>query len=303
MATFVGSDAALARGAVPAGRARSFLRYIRRNPALGVGLAILAFLILFSTVGLLFINPQKDPYPLATPANRPPSLQYPLGTDAQGRNLLAVMIVGTQLTLRVGLLAGAIGMAVGTILAFVAAYYGGIADTIIKWIVDVMLTIPQFLILIVVASTLKRTITVETMALIIASLAWVGPTRVIRAQVLSLRERPFVMMARLSGMSGPEIIVRELMPNLIPFLLASFVGAVTAAVYTAMGLELLGLGSQREPTLGMTIFWVLRYSAMLRGLWWWWVEPVVIIVLLVVGLALVSFGMDEWANPRRRRVA
>jgi peptide/nickel transport system permease protein len=230
-------------------------------------------------------------------------LQYPLGTDAQGRNLLAVMIVGTQLTLRVGLLAGAIGMAVGTILAFVAAYYGGIADTIIKWIVDVMLTIPQFLILIVVASTLKRTITVETMALIIASLAWVGPTRVIRAQVLSLRERPFVMMARLSGMSGPEIIIRELMPNLIPFLLASFVGAVTAAVYTAMGLELLGLGSQREPTLGMTIFWVLRYSAMLRGLWWWWVEPVVIIVLLVVGLALVSFGMDEWANPRRRRVA
>ena len=287
--------------AAPMGRATGFLRYVRRNPSLGVGLAILLFLILFSTVGGFFINRKKDPYPLAARPSRPPSLQYPLGTDAQGRDLLAVMIVGTQLSMRAGLLAGTIGLAIGIVLAFVGAYYGGILDNVIKWIVDVGLTIPTFLILIVIASTLKRTITVERMALIIASLAWIGPTRTIRSQVLSLRERPFVSMARLSGMNGPEIIVRELMPNLIPFLLASFVGSVTYAVYTAMGLELLGLGSQREPTLGMTIFWVQRYSAILRGLWWWWVAPAVIIVLLVVGLGLTSFGLDEWANPRSRR--
>jgi peptide/nickel transport system permease protein len=260
-------------------------------------------MILFSTVGTLFVNLKKDPYPLAGLPSKPPSAKHPLGTDAQGRDLLAVMIVGTQYTLRIGLLAGTIGTVVGTILGFLSAYYGGILDAIIKWMVDVLLTIPGGLVLIVIASTLKGYITIESTAFIIAALAWVGPTRTIRSQVLSLRERPFVQMARLSGMNGPEIIVKELMPNLIPFLLASFVQAVNGAVAASLGLALLGLGSQREPTLGMTIFWVLRYSAILRGLWWWWLAPVIVIVLLVIALTLVSLGMDEWANPRTRRAA
>ena len=284
-------------------RGGGLLRYIRRNPSLGIGLGLLLTLILFSTVGSQLIDRRKAPYPLAGPPSKPPSLQYPLGTDAQGRNLFAVMAVGTQLSMRVGLIAGAIGTIVGTILGFVAAFYGGILDAVIKWVVDVMLTIPQLLILIVIASTLKRYITVENMALIIASLAWIGPTRTIRSQVLSLKERPFVSMARLSGMNGPEIIVRELMPNLLPFLLYSFVGAVIGAIYIAMGLELLGLGSQREPTLGMTLYHMGRHSAILRGLWWWWLSPVAVIMMLVIGLTLVSLGLDEWANPRTRRAA
>jgi peptide/nickel transport system permease protein len=93
------------------------------------------------------------------------------------------------------------------------------------------------------------------------------------------------------------------MPNLLPFLLYSFVGAVIGAVYTAMGLEILGLGSQREPTLGMTLYHMGRHSAILRGLWWWWLSPVAVIMMLVVGLTLISIGLDEWANPRTRRAA
>jgi peptide/nickel transport system permease protein len=285
------------------GRATSLLRYIRRNPSLGIGMGLLLILILLSTVGRLMIDRKKDPYPLAGPASKPPSLKYPFGTDQQGRNVFAVMVVGTQLSLRAGMLAGGIGILVATILGFVSAFYGGAIDAVIKWVVDVMLTIPQLLILIVIASTLRRYITVETMALIIASLAWISPTRSIRAQVLSLKERPFVSMARLSGMSGPEIILKELMPNLLPFLLFSFVGAVIFAVYTAMGLELLGLGSQREPTLGMTLYHMGRHSAILRGLWWWWLSPVTVIMMMVTGLTLVSIGLDEWANPRTRRAA
>ncbi len=166
-----------------------------------------------------------------------------------------------------------------------------------------MLTIPQLLVLLVIASTLKRYITVESMALIIASLAWIGPTRSIRSQVLSLKERPFVLMARLSGMGGPEIILKELMPNLLPFILYSFVQATYFAILTAMGLEILGLGSQREPTLGMTLYHMQRHSAIIRGLWWWWLSPVGIIMMLVVGLTLTSLGLDEWSNPRSRRAA
>jgi len=301
MTSFAASANTAATLPMRPGRGISFMRYVRRNPSLGVGLVMLAILVGFSTIGPLFIDRKKAPYPLAAPASKPPSAKYPFGTDPQGRNLLAVMMMGTQFTLRIGLIAGSIGIIVGTILAFSGAYFGGPLDTVIKWITDVMLTIPQGLILVVIASSLRRYITIETTALIIASLAWVGPTRTIRAQVLTLRERQFVQIARLSGMNGLEIIFRELIPNLIPFLLASFVAAVTGAVETAIGIALLGLGSQREPTLGITLNLILRYSALLRGLWWWWIAPVVLIVGLVVGLTLLSIGLDEWANPRSRR--
>jgi peptide/nickel transport system permease protein len=279
----------------------NFARYVRRNPSFGIGLAILIALILFSTVGTLFIDLKKAPYPLGAPASKPPSWQYPLGTDAQGRNLLPAMMVGTRDTIRIGLLAGGLGVLVGTVLGVVSGFFGGVIDSVIKWLVDVALTIPSFLILIVIASMLKDFLSVETVALLLALLAWPGPTRTIRSQVLSLRERAFVLMARLSGQNSLEIIFKEIIPNLLPFLLALFVSAVSGAVLASLGLGLLGMGSQREPTLGMTLYWLQKYAAMLRGLWWWWLTPAALIVLLVVSLALISFGLDEWSNPRTRR--
>lgn len=284
-------------------RTTAFLHYVRRNPSLAVGLLIVIGIALFCTIGSLLIDPKVQPYPLAAPINKPPSAQYWFGTDAQGRNLFAAIVVGTVLTLRIGLTAGAIGLGVGTILAFIAAYYRGWLDTVIRGVVDVLLTIPGLLVLVVIASTNRRAMNVESMALIVASLAWLGPTRNIRAQVLSLRERPFVLVARLSGMGGLEIIFRELMPNLLPYLAASFVGSVTGAIFASIGLEALGLGPLREPTLGMTIYWVLYYSALLKGMWWWVIAPIAVIVLIFVSLFLLGTGLDELANPRVRRTA
>ena len=137
------------------------------------------------------------------------------------------MVAGTPLTLRIGFIAGFLGVGIGTILGFVSAYYRGKVDTIIRGIVDIGLTVPGLLVLIIIAVSLKGGLTVDQMALVVASLAWLNPTRTIRAQVLSLRERGYVEVARLSGMSGPEIIVKELMPNLLPYLAATFVNAVS----------------------------------------------------------------------------
>ena len=284
-------------------RTTAFLHYVRRNPSLAVGLMIVIAIALFCVIGARLIDAKTQPYPLAASPNKPPSAQYWFGTDAQGRNLFASIVVGTVLTLRIGLTAGAIGLGVGTVLAFVAAYYRGWLDTVIRSVVDVLLTIPGLLVLVVIASVNRRAMNVESMALIVASLAWLGPTRNIRAQVLSLRERPFVLVARLSGMSGLEIIFRELMPNLLPYLAASFVGSVTGAIFASIGLEALGLGPLREPTLGMTIYWVLYYSALLKGMWWWVMAPITVIVLIFVSLFLLGTGLDELANPRVRRTA
>lgn len=276
------------------------MRYTRRNPTLAVGIGLLLAVVLFWGIGSIFV-PFSRTFALSVPASLPPSWEFPLGTDRQGRDLLAVMIAGTALTLRIGLIAGTIGILIGTILGFVSAYYRGAVDTIIRGSVDVLLTVPSLLVMILVAVTLEAGLTVEGMALVVSLLAWVWPTRTIRAQVLTMRESAYIRVAQLSGMSSPEIIVKEMIPNLLPYLAASFVGAVAAAILASIGLEALGLGPMESPTLGMTIYWVLHYSALLHGMWWWWVPPIIIIVTVFIGLFLLSSGLDELANPRVRR--
>jgi peptide/nickel transport system permease protein len=214
---------------------------------------------------------------------------------------MAVMIAGTPLTLFMGLLAGFLGVAIGTLLAFAGAYYGGWLDALVRGIVDIGLTIPTFLVLIIVAISIHSAMTIPQMALVIAALAWLWPTRTIRAQVLSMRERAYVHVARLSGASGLKIIFTELMPNLLPYLAASLVGAVAAAVLASLGLEALGLGANDAPTIGMTIYWVIFYGALLQGMWWWFLPPIIVVVILFMGLFGLSAGLDEWANPRLRK--
>ena len=155
--------------------------------------------------------------------------------------------------------------------------------------------------LVIIAISIPGTMSVEMMALIIAALAWMGPTRVLRSQVLVIRQQSYVELARFSGMSGPEIIIKEMMPNLMPFIVAVFVTAVSGAILASIGLEALGLGAFESNTLGMTIYWTIWYASLINGWWWWWAPPIVVIVLLFVGLFLLSQGLDEWANPRLRK--
>ncbi len=282
--------------------AEAIAAYCRRNPQVVVGLAMIVLLLLIGFVGPLFVN-TKNAEPLSTLPALTPSRSHPLGTDDQGRDLLAVMVAGLPDTLRIGFLAGAIGLGIGIVLGFASGYLGGVVDAIVRIAVDTLLTVPGLLILITVAASIRTFISVNIMALVIASLAWRQPTRIIRSQVLTMRERAYVQVARRSGMNTFEIIVRELLPNLFPFLAASFVGAVFGAILFSIGLEALGLGPQNQPTLGMTIYWAIRFNALLRGMWWWWVPPIVVLVVLFIGLLLLTIGLDEIANPRLRRTA
>jgi peptide/nickel transport system permease protein len=101
-------------------------------------------------------------------------------------------------------------------------------------------------------------------------------------------------------MKGPEVIVKELLPNLLPYLVGSMVTSISAAVLAAIGLEMLGLGPFEAPTLGMTLYWVNYNAAIINGWWWWWTPPIVVIAILFTGLFLVTVGLDEFANPRLR---
>jgi peptide/nickel transport system permease protein len=266
---------------------------------LTIGLIIIAAVVLLGLLGPLVIDTNGAKVGSDIP-DLAPSLQHPLGTDTVGRDLLSVIIVGTPLTLTIGLIAGVIGLGVGSIFGFVSGYYGGAADTLLRGAADVFLTVPGLLILVVIASSTKGAVNVQTEALVVSALAWMWPTRTIRSQVLSMRERGYVQVARFSGSSDPRIIIEEMMPNLLPYLAASFVGAVAAAILASIGLEALGLGPQNQPTLGMTIYWALYYTTVMRGLVWWWLPPILIIVLIFVGLFSISAGLDRIINPRLR---
>lgn len=276
------------------------LRYLRRNRNLSAGLFLMLAILLFAGLGRVFWDVSMAA-PLSGLPNLKPSWDHPLGTDRQARDILAVMIIGTPKTLYIGFFAGIVGVAIGTVLGLIAAFYGGWVDTIIKTIVDVGLTIPPILVLILFAISLHASLSLTQMALVVAALAWLYPTRTIRSQALSIRERSYIQVARLSGAPSHAIIFREIMPNLLPYLAATFVASVSAGVLASVGLEVLGLSSLETNTLGVTIYWTNYYAALLHGLWWWFLPPVLIIMLVFVALFLIAAGLDEFANPRARR--
>jgi peptide/nickel transport system permease protein len=271
----------------------------RGNPTLLPGMFLLLLIILIAVIGQFFVRPSAIKILADTP-NLEPSASHLLGTQAEGRDVFSLLLVGTPGTLRIGLIGGLVGLTIGTTLGLLSGYLGGYIDSVIRLIVDVVLTIPALAILIMIAATF-RGLSLEMMGLVIASTSWMQTTRVIRSQVLSLRERSFIQMAKLSGQSNRYIIFREIFPNLIPFVAASFVDAVATAILASIGLEILGLGSQQNQTLGNTIYYANSYAAMWRGLWWWWLPPVVILIIIFLCLFLLSMALDEYANPRLRK--
>ncbi|HLZ27569.1 MAG TPA: ABC transporter permease, partial [Chloroflexota bacterium] len=253
--------------------ARRVLHAIVNNKMLVAGVVVLILVLLFGVVGSSFVTHEQADVGAGRPA-RPPDLQHLLGTDQQGRDVLANLIFGTPATLKIGVIAGMIGVSVGTLLGLYAGYVGGAGDAIIRLLIDVFLTIPNLMVLIVIASMLSG-VSVEQMGIIIAAWAWMWPARTVRSQVLTIRERAYVQVSRLNGMSPLAIIIRELMPNLMPFVAASLVGTIAAAILASIGLSALGLGPQNEPSIGLTIYWAIFYGALIRQLWWWFVPPIV----------------------------
>ncbi len=278
-----------------------FLRYLRRNKSLAVGLLIMLGLIVFTVYGLLTVD-TKNAYPLAVKNKQPPSLQFPFGTDYFGRDLYVAMVVGLWQTALIGLIAGALGTLIGVVLGFISAYFGGWLDAVIKGVCQILTPIPAFLIQVIIASSIdKRDVTIYTMAFVVVLLAWMGPTLVIRSQVLTMKERQFVAVAKLSGMGDLSIIFSEILPNLLPFIIAAFVGQVFAAVFISFNLAVLGLGPLREPLMGNMILAAQSQSAFFNNWWWWPLIPAMALVLILGSLALINMGLDEVANPRVRR--
>jgi len=281
------------------------------NPKLVTGTCIILGILLFGLIGRLFWDSDLV-YIGSAPLNLPPVgfenirgetglLEHPLGTQSSGRDILALLIVGAPNTLLIGAIASLIGMTIGIFLGFSAGFIGGRTDDTIRILADVMITIPALMVLIVFQTSIGE-VGIGMMGVLLSLFMWQSPTRLIRAQVLSMRQAGYVRMARLSGASTFDIMFKEMLPNLVPYLFGSFIAIATTAIVTAVGLETLGLGPQRVPTLGRVIYEAIDSAALLRNMWWWWGIPTGLLISMFIGLLLINLGLDEVANPRLRKV-
>lgn len=285
------------------------------NVKLITGLAILGAILSLAIVGRFIVDRDEaligandvNVVPIGVTADpalgfKPHQGAHVLGTDSEGRDMLAVIVVGAPRTLYIGILGAGLGVALGTLLGFVAGFRRGWVDGVITTGTDVMLTIPGLAVLVVIASFFNDMST-TMLGLVMALFAWPIPTRVLRSQVLSLRERGYVQMAQLSGASTLRITFGEMMPNLLPYLAATFTATLAGVILAVTGLETLGLGSTRLPTLGTTVNSALQASAVFRGMWWWWGPPVALLIVIFLSLFLMMVGLDEVSNPRLRKAA
>jgi len=224
--------------------------------------------------------------------------RYLLGTNFKGEDILTQLFYGTQVAFIVGLLAALFTVGIGTVVGLIAGFFGKIIDTLLMRTTDIFLVLPFLPIVLILDAILRPSI--WTIILVISIVGWPGIARVIRAQVLSLRERPFIDAARVSGASDWRLIFRHIAPNVLPFSFLYMSLTVSGAIITEAALSFLGLGDARVISWGGMLSQVLTFGGALSA-WWWLIPPGLSITFLSLGFYLMGRGFDEIINPRLRK--
>lgn len=232
----------------------------------------------------------------------PPSTAYVLGTTALGQDVFWMLTAGVKNTLIISSIAVLIGRGIGVILGMISGYLGGAADRVIQAIVESVIVIPRLPLLILIAVILKGQLTFVSLGVLIGILDWAYPSKRYRAQVLSLRERDFTHTAVFSGMNIFKIVIREHLPFLIPFMLADIVSGFLFSIGIEVTLSYLGLSDLNSLTVGTMIYWANEWNSIFAGKPWVMIAPVTASIIMVVGFYLVSIGISEYLDPRKRLV-
>jgi peptide/nickel transport system permease protein len=226
---------------------------------------------------------------------QPPTLQYPLGTTAMGRDILSQMIYATRITYFIGLVSGLISIIIGANIGLLSGYYGGKLDEILMRFTDIIYGMPFLPFLIVLISLFGRSIWFVIAA--ICFIVWRTSARVVRAQTLSIRQRQFILAAKARGCSDLGIIYRHIMPNILPLLLLYTAFNIAWSVLAEASASFLGFGDPNNLSWGGMLY-SLWISGKIRSAWWWFTWPSLCIILLVSALVFVSRAYEEVANPR-----
>jgi peptide/nickel transport system permease protein len=278
----------------------------RTSPKLLVGFGILVFLTVVAIIHPVLVDligRGRDPVEIGayTAWLRPSGLHW-LGTDRYGRDVLAMTVTGLWASLLVGAMAGVLSTIVGIFVGFTAGFKGGKVDAFLSTTTDMFLVVPS-LPLLITLSAYARNVSLWQVSLMLTIFAWPFAARTIRAQVLSLRSRPYVDLARANKMTDMEIILQELVPNMLPYIGVGLANASLGAIFALVGIEVLGLGPSGAIDLGLMISWAVSWGSMSLGAWPLFVAPVTVLSLLFLAVNLMNVGLEETYNPRLRRVA
>jgi peptide/nickel transport system permease protein len=292
------------RAALAAPLWRAILAIWRASPRLKLGLALFVLIVAVAFFESIITDLRLGGIgatDLGTfPRLAPPSLQNPLGTDVFGRDLLALLMLGLRFSLLVGLIAGGLATAVAVLVALLGGYSGGTVDQLLNMLTNAILVTPSLPVLMAVAAFAR--IDLFLLALVLAFFSWPWSARIIRAQVLSLRERPYVEFARVSGFGRLGIMFGEILPNLVPFIVVGFAYAVIGNILLETGLRLIGLGPGDVISLGLLLNWAMTFGALAQGRFLMVLGPTVCLLLIFVALSLINVGIEERFNPRLKGI-
>jgi len=230
-----------------------------------------------------------------------PSLRHWLGTDFMGRDILSQLLAGARVAFLVGVSAAFMSIVLGTAIGMVAGYMGRFGDTILMRLADMIMVMPTMLVVLMLAALFGQ-LTIWTIVLIIALFRWPGVSRVIRAQTLSLKHRPFIEAARVAGASHLRIIFRHIMPNVLPLSFLYMTFRVTSAIIIEAALAFLGFGDPSTVSWGMMLQWVWKTGHMFKAPYWL-LPPGICISLITLAFYMLGRAMDEVLDPRLRKEA
>jgi peptide/nickel transport system permease protein len=278
---------------------------IYRKSLLGkIGLTLLALFALMALCSFIppWVDPMYQPMTGVDPEisySVGPSMRHWLGTDFMGRDILSQLLVGARIAFMVGVSAAFMSVVLGTAIGMIAGYMGRFVDTILMRLADMIMVMPTLLVVLILAALFGQ-LNIWTIVLIIALFRWPGVSRVIRAQTLSLKHRPFIEAARVAGASHLRIIFRHIMPNVLPLSFLYMTFRVTSAIIIEAALAFLGFGDPGTVSWGMMLQWVWKTGHMFKAPYWL-LPPGICISLITLSFYMLGRAMDEVLDPRLRK--
>ncbi len=281
-------------------KTNEFIYFAFRNKKVVIGLSIILFFLLLGLFGPLIIK--NDPFDYLNPMGaQAPSSEFLFGTTFFGQDVFAQFVLGLRATFMVGVIGGGLATLIGILVGVTAGYRGGQGDEVLNLLTHIGLVIPRMAVLLIIAAYLQvRSLWTECFFIGLTTWPWVA--RAVRAQTFSLRTRDFVDLARLTGMKPSKIIFTEIAPNMMSYLVMSFILEFGGAILTAATLDFIGLGPTNTLSLGLMMQYSVLWGALQLGFWWWINPPGLAITAIVGAFYTMNVGLDEVFNPKLREL-
>lgn len=274
---------------------RDLLKYDGRFRVAFVFLLLIGIMAVVASVSPF--DPKKT---FVVPQDIPPSLKYPFGTTSRGQDLFWWMGYAVRNSLVLGIICAVVSRIIAIAVGLTAGYRGGYADRALMSINDSFVVLPVLPILILLSFLQRGSMSLWALGILLGLFGWPWDARLIRSQVLSLKERAFTRTAVYSGTGSVQTTLREHFPFVLPIVFATTINNMLWAIGMEVTLSVLGLSDVSVPTIGTAIYWANQHQALVAGVWWWLAAPILVAIVLFMGLYLLFSSVNEFIDPRTR---